>query len=404
MKKYIKRLFGEKREIIGKIKYAPMNILCAFFPMKKEILLESHPDLACNTFQLYKYMISVGLNKEYKITWMVNESNHFFSNEKNVSFIDINPTGVLNRILFYIRANRAAAIITSNRHVGKMYTSRKQLNVYLDHGSHLKAMANVNGRKIVSCGYLLSQSEFFVKYNLQEYVVNKEQIFCAGLPRNDVFFHSNTNSIEKLIPDLSNYQKVIIWVPTFRQHMSTTRIDCDFSMPLGIPILYNENDVQKLNALLIDRKILLIIKPHPAQNMHLIKDMKCSNIRFVVNDDLVRAGIQTNELLAQTDAMITDYSSIYYDYLLADKPIAITLDDYDAYENQKGFVFDDPLSILKGEYIYSLTDLISFVNNVADGRDVAKDARNEIKNMTHDYQDGKSSERVYQFIISHLKV
>ena len=403
MKKYLKKLLGDKRELIIKLKFLPLNLLCSFFPMRKEILLESHPDLSCNTFQLYRYMIQKGMNENYSITWMVCNPERYEHKEKNVNFININPTGLLEKLKFYLRANRAAAIVTSNRHIGKMRTSKKQLNIYLDHGSHLKSMANQNGRKIVSCGYLLSQSKFFIKYNLQEYAVNEDQIFCAGLPRNDVFYEE-MDSISRIIPDCNKFKKLIIWVPTFRQHMSGKRVDCDFSMPLGLPVLYNAAHVKELNEQLRKRNVLLVVKPHPAQNMQLIKDMKCSNIRFIVNDDLVAAGIQTNELLAQTDAMITDYSSIYYDYLLADKPIAITLDDYNEYESQKGFVFSDPLLILKGEYIYKIDDFITFVKNVADGKDVAKDERNVIKNLVHDYQDGNSSERVYQYIIEHLKV
>lgn len=392
------------RIILKRLKYIPWNFICGIFPMNKEIILESNPDMTCNTYKLFLYMIEHGLNKDYKLTWMVAHPEKFNDlNIENVSFIPYFPRNYKEKVKQYIRCNRAAAIICSNRHRAKFCSSSKQLNVFLDHGSQLKRMTTNGNRRIIGCDYLLCQSKFFIPYNLDQYEVRKDQIFCAGLPRND-FFYENTNTIKKMFIDIDSFDYTILWVPTFRQHESIVRIDCDFSMPLGLPVLYNEAHVKELNEHLRRRNVLLVVKPHPAQNMQLIKDMKCSNIRFIVNDDLVAAGIQTNELLAQTDAMITDYSSIYYDYLLADKPIAITLDDYHEYENQKGFVFSDPLSILKGEYIYTIDDFITFINNVADGKDVAKDERNAIRNLVHDYQDGNSSERVYQFIIEHLKV
>ena len=402
IKNFLKQKLGEKRVLLKKIEYYPLNFICSFFPLKKEILLESHPDLTCNTYQLFQYMLKKNFDKEYKLVWLVNEPKKYLSSQ-TVEYIDISPKGLINKFKYYKRCNRAAAIITSNRHIGKMYCSKKQLNIYLDHGSQLKSMANTNGRKIVSCDYLLSQSNFFVKYNLQEYAVNQEQNFIAGLPRNDQLFNKY-DSLVKIVPNIDKYKKTVIWVPTFRQHVSRTRIDCNFKMPLGIPILYDEEDVIKINHILKNKSILLLIKPHPAQNMDVIGNLNCSNIILISNNDLINNNIQTNELLAQTDAMITDYSSIYYDYLLLNKPIAITLDDFNEYSKQKGFVFEKPLSILKGDYIYEMNDLIEFFENVSKNNDRTKDERNMVKDLIHEFQDSDSSERVYNFIVEKLKI
>ena len=100
-------------------------------------------------------------------------------------------------------------------------------------------------------------------------------------------------------------------------------------------ILYSPEDVLDLNGFLAEKRVLLVFKPHPAQDLSVMKDLNCSNIRFIYNDYMLGRGIQTNELLAQTDALITDYSGIYYDYLLTDKPIGVTLDDYEDYKQQK---------------------------------------------------------------------
>ena len=48
-----KHLVSEKKEI----KYLVRNLICSLFPKKKMILLESHPDLSCNTYELFRYMI-----------------------------------------------------------------------------------------------------------------------------------------------------------------------------------------------------------------------------------------------------------------------------------------------------------------------------------------------------------
>ena len=403
MKKIMKKFIsGKNRERLSWIKAIPMNLSCFFHHMNDEIILESYPDLTCNSYALYKYMLKQEINKEYKLTWLVNDPNKYLNiTEENVEFICINPKTKEEKKKFYRRCNRAIALITSNRHIGTIYTSKKQLNIYLDHGSQMKSLVKGYGKQIVSCDYLLCQSEFFIEYNLKEYVINRKQIFVAGLPRNDQLFQKH-DSLKRIIPDIGNFKKIIVWVPTFRQHMSKERNDCNFLMPLGIPIIYDKISAIKINEALINENVILIIKPHPAQDMSVIKKLKLENIRFIYNEDLELENVQLNEFLAQTDAMITDYSSVYYDYLLTDKPIAITLDDYNEYRLQKGFVFDEPLDILKGDYIYDLEDFVVFIENVSKGIDNTLEERLNVKNLVHQYTDDNSSKRVYDFIMEKL--
>ena len=224
---------------------------------------------------------------------------------ENVGFLDFNPKGFKDRLRFYIHCNRASVCITSNRHLSKKRMSKKQVNVYLDHGSQLKSLLNEDGsRKELWCDYMICQSEFFVPYNVEQYTLRKDQVICTGLPRNDQLFRKY-DSIHRLLGNRSDYGKVIIWVPTFRQHMDNVRIDCSHDYPLGLSILNSEEDALRLNETLKDKNVLLIIKPHPAQSLDVIKSFDLSNIVFIYNSDLAAQDIQTNELLAQTDAMIT---------------------------------------------------------------------------------------------------
>lgn len=108
------------------------------------------------------------------------------------------------------------------------------------------------------------------------------------------------------------------------------------------------------------------------------------------------------EFLGQTDGLITDYSSVYYDYLLVDKPIAITTDDLEEYKKIFDFVYDDIFDVIKGEYINNFDDLKTFLNNVATGNDVAQEERENMKKKLHQYPDGNSSKRVYDFLVNNM--
>lgn len=404
IKKFVKGMIGDKatRFFVG-LKYGLRNLLCAFLPMNNEIIFESHPDLSCNAYALYQHMLQRGINRDYKLTWLVREPEKYKADlDQNLDYLPLFPKTMGDKIKTYIRCNRAKAVFSCHTHVSSWCVSTKQINVFLDHGSHLKSVLNKGERFPVHCGYLNCQSEFFVKYNVEQYTVEKDQVISLGLPRNDLLF-TDTGSISRLVENRSQYKKVIMWAPTFRRHHGKERIDCDVGYPLGLPVFQSEEDAIKLNTVLAANKLLLIIKPHPASDMSVIKEMRLSNVMFLYNSDLAAANIQLNELLAQTDAMITDYSSIFYDYLLLDRPIGLTLDDYNEYTDQKGFVFEDPLVILKGEYLYNLEDLCVFAVSVANGEDKTLAVRTEVKNLVHYYQDDRSSQRICDFLLEKLE-
>lgn len=127
-----------------------------------------------------------------------------------------------------------------------------------------------------------------------------------------------------------------------------------------------------------------------------------SSIKVLYNDEMLTKRIQTNELLEQTDAMITDYSGIYYDYLLLGRPVGITLDDFQAYRDQKGFVFEDPLSVLQGRRIYNTDDFVHFIEEVAIGIDEYKEDRAKANSLVNKSMNGESAKRVVDFIASQL--
>ncbi|HCW30228.1 MAG TPA: hypothetical protein DGH14_10420 [Roseburia sp.] len=400
-KRVIKQIFGTYyASQLAKIFYKIPNALLAFFPMRDEILLESNPDLTCNTYELYRYFLQKGLNRKFRLVWRVDFPEKYENDvPPNVYYIEKNPKGI-NKIRNYVRCYLARVSISCNTNLPRYKTSRRQLNIYLDHGSQLKSMKGKDGKKApLSCDYLISQSSFFVKYHLDEYTIKTEQIVCTGLPRDDQFFRKY-NSLSKLVTNVDSYHKVIIWAPTFRAHKNGYRIDCHSKSAYGLPILRNSLDILQLKSVLEKENILLIIKPHPAQDMTKLKVESNNNVKVISNEELCDCCIQINELLAQTDALITDYSSIYYDYLFTEKPIALAIDDLTEYQNEKGFVFENPLSILKGDIVRTTDDLCKFIISVSEENDNTLEERKNIQKMINDYDDGNASERVYNFIMS----
>ena len=63
---------------------------------------------------------------------------------------------------------------------------------------------------------------------------------------------------------------------------------------------------------------------------------------------------------------------------------------------------DDIFKVIKGEYINNLDDLKLFIQNVSAGNDVAKKDRENMKKVLHKFQDGNSSNRVYEFFVNNM--
>ena len=99
-----------------------------------------------------------------------------------------------------------------------------------------------------------------------------------------------------------------------------------------------------------------------------------------------------------SDALITDYSSVFYDYLLLDRPIAFTINDLNEYADTRGFVFENPLQFMPGEKISTKHEFIRFLENVYQGDDRYQSKRKEINDFCNYYTDGNNCERILKMV------
>ena len=364
--------------------------------LKNYIILESNPDLSDNTFALYKMLLKKRVNEKYKIFWFVKDKSKYKDiNIKNVYFVDyFNKVSILKRIkIFYIHI-KAKYIIDCNKFVYKK--NKRQKRLHLGHGMPYKLVPEYC-KETGKVDFLISLSPFFDNELSELHIVEKNKIIDIGFPRNDDLF-SKDKDITVLFKN-KKYKKIILWLPTYRQRKNIKSEWIIYNnFKLGLPIIYSIENLKKLNNLLKELDILLVLKPHPAQDLSTIKAEELSNFVILTDYNLTKKNINLYEFLGQTDALITDYSSVYYDYLLTDKPIAITKDDFEEYKKNFNFVYDNIFDVIKGEYINNFDDFKTFFYNVANGKDLTKEERIKIKNKLHKYQDGESSNRVYKLL------
>ena len=146
----------------------------------------------------------------------------------------------------------------------------------------------------------------------------------------------------------------------------------------------------------------MVLKPHFAQDVSRLMDIDLSNL-VLINDVFLRENhVMNYELLGKADALLTDYSSVYHDYLLTGRPIGLCWDDYEEFAQREGFAVDVDTVLAGGEKLYTADDLCGFITRLSRGEDLLKDQRAEVFRMIHDYQDADSSRRVVEHIQAKL--
>lgn len=359
-------------------------------PTKNIILFESTPAFSDNTKAVFDELLRRGWNQTYEFVWVVSEPVENFSdvNLPNVRFVARSDAEQLKALTF------SAKMQISCNEVFVKHT-RRQFTMYLAHGCALK---DVRGKYNLpaSTDCALTLSPYIGQYDAQNLGYPAEKMLPLGYPRNDELFGEPLD-LNPIFPN-ADFQKAIYWMPTYRQHKNGS-VHSNVSMP----ILYNEEIARKVNDCAAKNGVLLIIKPHFVQDVSKIKSMDLSHLKFIDNDFLVENGISNYGLLRSADAMLSDYSSVYYDYLLTDKPIGLCWDDFEEYSAREGFLLDPQDILAGGVKIYTPEDLCAFVESVAKGEDALRTERRAIRDRVHAHADNGSAARVADFLEQYLR-
>lgn len=367
--------------------------ICSFLPTKKRIVFESNPEFSCNTLPVYQEMMRRGIDKEYEIYWLVENKKKYVNDKSGIKFLNYQEKGIGILKKEYIIATSKALIFT-NRFLRK--TKKERLVVNLLHGSPLKRTDGYVEHD--TCDYVITQSSFFNKVVSDSLQVPIEKMVSLGFPRTDIL-GDNTGLLNAL--GISKNQKVIVWMPTFRKNKNTG-VKFGSLNRLGVPLLDSVEKFEQLNMKLEENNVLLVIKLHPAEDTTNMVLSDYSNIWFLSDRDLEKEGATVYGLLAESDALLTDYSSVYYDYLLTGKPIGLVIDDLAEYSKRNGFFYGEYKDFVKGDYIECLDDFFIFIYNIAHDIDPDKEERQWAIDRYCQYKDFKSTNRVVDFIMEKL--
>jgi CDP-glycerol glycerophosphotransferase (TagB/SpsB family) len=242
-----------------------------------------------------------------------------------------------------------------------------------------KAFRFIHKSESKSYHTILSPSEEIKK--ILENVFENNNVFNLGYPRNDVFYDREIN-YENYSENfqLEKYSKKILFCPTFREAENPK-------------IAFSENFLKKFDQYLRDANQIFIIKGH-INEKNKISTKDYSNIIDVSEDVEDIQG-----LLLNIDILITDYSSVFFDFVLLERPIIFYSYDYDEYVKNQSLFFDY-FEDLPGPFVKNEEELFEEIKNIESSfQNIEyKNKFNKFNKRFNFYQDGGSCKR----LLSHL--
>jgi len=336
------------------------------------------PDYADNARALAEYMVDNGYTKEYSIYFDVNDIKKRQSTENQIKFISCETKLGLYRLKKLKLIVTAKYLMSTHKPILIRKRARKeQLIINLWHGCGYKDKSSQQGNGHAVFDIAIVPGELFVKPKSYFWNIEEEKILPIGYPRYDWLRGEDIgarNIIESFKKDAET--KVVIWMPTYRA--DTRGVYTDSNSITQFPLVDKVGKWQELDRYCAKLDIVLVVKLHPFQKEYGIPFDNFTNIKEITNQVFEDSDVPMYKFIALTDALISDYSSVAIDYLIVNRPIAFTLDDYEEYKKTRGFVFEDPRVYMPGHHLFTFDDLRTFLSDVSEGNDPYMGQRKEM--------------------------
>ncbi|NDJ57179.1 hypothetical protein GWD52_09275 [Enterobacteriaceae bacterium 4M9] len=385
----------------GLIKYLTRlaKRLLSFFsyliPKKNNrIFFKSKPDYSGNCKAVSDYIVANKL--DYEIIWSVKEIN------KSNTFISV-ESGSFKSLYYYLTSK--FIMTTHNEMIG--IAAKNQIYISLWHGMPLKKICYLG--EFDYLGMEDYSSKRIATSELMRSVISAcfrekaNNVYVTGQPRNDYLF--SPVALSSLAIEARKDDKILLYIPTFRQNNEDRRYSDGKGIDHNNFLRVNDFDLESLDKFLSENKIHLLLKLHPYEEVYFKnKKSLTPNITVIDSENLASKNIDLNQLLPSVDCLITDYSSVYFDYLILNKPLIFLVPDLIDYGHSRGGFTLEPFEFwTPGNKVSSQHQLIAAINEAIFGDDEYINFRTEINRVINHYQDGNSSKRVVEFFLEKNK-
>ena len=384
------------RQIIKKTVIIIYYVFLKVLPINnKVIFFESNVgrNYSSNPKYVYEEMVKKELDREFKCIWSLEDTTI------NIPGNAIKVKRARLKYLYYLAI--AKIWICDTRQPEFLIKRPETTYIQLWHGTPLKKLAmdldvfksserielseykRLFKKNTETWDYLISQSDYTTERFRSSFDF-KNKILNSGFPRNDILFRKNNLKSINSIKNSYNIpldKKIILYAPTWRD---------DEFYDNGIYKYSPKIDFDLMKKELSDTHILLV-KLH-----YLVKDSAdwSKYNGFIYKCD---QSWDIQELYLISDILVTDYSSVMFDYSITKRPMIIYAYDYEKYrDNLRGFYFNI-FEEFPGPIVKNTPTLISSIKNY-DCKNYDKKYKRFLKKFTS-FDDGNASSRIVDLIL-----
>lgn len=360
------------------------------YPVDKHMILyESYhgQNFTGNPFAIFLELIQHEDFTHFTHVIVVNQMNPLvesFSKKPNVKIIAVHDPN-------YIRYLATAKYLINNTSFPFYFVKREE-QVYINtwHGTPLKTLGkdiknagmsdhkNIQ-RNLLQTDLLVSPNQFTYEKLLTSHDIKEifsGKIADIGYPRVDLTFAANREDVLEFL-GIPLDKKVVLYAPTWR---GTVGKETDTSKKLL-------TEVTKLKQLLGNKYVVLLKSHYFAYKFFQENSLE---------DMCVPSWYDTNMLLAGVDILITDYSSIFFEFLHTGKPIIFYGDDIEQYAEERGFYL--PLPTLPGPLCRRMNDAADYILDEETTMRIYKEKYENYKQTYCYHDDGKASSRFIDIV------
>lgn len=344
----------------------------------------------CNPKYITEYILENDKEERFEIIWVSDRKHKLNLNAriKTVILLSLNYILAINTAGFVVNNFR------TNFRNSLWIKSKKQKYIMTWHGGMpLKKIegdvspVEVNYMKMAlldseNCDLMMSSARFFDDVIRRAMVYNGE-LLKSGSPRNDIFFdRGKIDSATKKIKEQYNLcnQKIVLYAPTFRTNHNLECYNIDWGL-ISEPI----------KKILESDDVVILLRLHPDLEIK-------ANHNFLKGEKIIDVSSYPDmqELMCAADVLLTDYSSVMFEFALMYKPCFIFASDIEDYD--RGFYFD--LKELPFSVSTDNDELADNINNF-NIESYQKNLSEFFNNKIGKYEKGEASKDLYNWIVEH---
>ena len=339
-------ILRQLKKIAGIIIRIAYRLVYKFIPVndKTVIFISFHGrGYSDNPKAIYEEMIKDRRFKDFTFIWAI--KNH---KQKNIDIPDAKVIEYFSLPYFYYMSKAKYWIFNCKM---PTYIAKKKNQIYLQtwHGTPLKRLAHdidvndnttfyrsgMSYNKMVETydidveryNYMISPNKFCTEVFQTSFRINRERLIETGYPRNDFITNATNEDILNIKKkyNIPTDKKIILYAPTWRDN---SYIASGYTFEL-------EANFHKWQEV-FGEEYIVVFKPHYLIVNKFADDRSLDGFLYSID-----ATAEINELYVISDILITDYSSVFFDYAVLNRPIYFYMYDLDSYKDElRGFYLD----------------------------------------------------------------